>query len=60
MSEVQELQDEEREALISIYEGDAAFKQINPTTYSYKVIFSIVHNLAYPESVLHFCVDVTD
>jgi len=38
MSEVQELQDEEREALISIYEGDAAFKQINPTTYSYKVI----------------------
>lgn len=39
MSEVQELQDEEREALISIYEGDAAFKQINPTTYSYKVNF---------------------
>lgn len=38
MSEVQELQDEEREALISIYEGDAAFKQINATTYSYKVI----------------------
>lgn len=37
MSEVQELQDEEREALISIYEGDAAFKQINATTFSYKV-----------------------
>lgn len=38
MSEVQELQDEEREALTSIYEGDAAFKEVNPTTYSYKVI----------------------
>lgn len=38
MSEVQELQDEEREALNSIYEGDTAFKQINATTYSYKVI----------------------
>lgn len=37
MSEIQEMQDEEREALISIYEGDAAFKQVNPTTYQYKV-----------------------
>lgn len=37
MSEVQEMQDDEREALISIYEGDAAFKQVNPTTYQYKV-----------------------
>ncbi|XP_037024866.1 RWD domain-containing protein 4 [Bradysia coprophila] len=36
MSEIQEMQDDEREALISIYEGDTAFKQINPTTYSYK------------------------
>lgn len=53
MSEVQELQDEEREALISIYEGDAAFKQINPTTYSYKVIVDD-HNLFYPGSILHF------
>lgn len=44
MSEVQELQDEEREALNSIYEGDAAFKQINATTYSYKVIYCN-HNL---------------
>lgn len=37
MSEVQEMQDDEREALISIYEGDTAFKQVNPTTYQYKV-----------------------
>lgn len=32
------MQDDEREALISIYEGDSAFKQVNPTTYQYKVI----------------------
>ncbi|CAD6221762.1 GSCOCG00011631001-RA-CDS [Cotesia congregata] len=31
-----ELQDEEREALLSIYEGDNAFKQLNSTTYQYK------------------------
>lgn len=37
MSEIQEMQDEEREALISIYEGDVAFKQVNPATYQYKV-----------------------
>lgn len=35
--EVKQMQDDEREALISIYEGDAAFKQINPTTFQYKV-----------------------
>jgi hypothetical protein len=32
-----EQQDDEREALISIYEGDSNFKEINPTTYQYKV-----------------------
>lgn len=37
MSEIKEMQDDEREALDSIYEGDVAFKQINPTTFSYKV-----------------------
>lgn len=37
MSEIKELQDEEREALISIYEGDPAFKQINPLSFQYKV-----------------------
>lgn len=35
--EVKQMQDDEREALISIYEGDAAFKQTNPTTFQYKV-----------------------
>lgn len=34
---IEELQNDEREALVSIYDGDAAFKQINPTTYQYKV-----------------------
>lgn len=37
MSEIKEMQDDEREALISIYEGDTAFKQINPLTFHYKV-----------------------
>lgn len=50
MSEIQELQDEEREALNSIYEGDKAFKQVNATTYSYKVIFND-HNLIYDDCV---------
>lgn len=36
-SELKEQQDEEREALVSIYDGDNAFKQINPTTFQYKV-----------------------
>uniref|UniRef100_A0A1L8DBS3 Putative rwd domain-containing protein 4 n=2 Tax=Nyssomyia neivai TaxID=330878 RepID=A0A1L8DBS3_9DIPT len=31
-----EMQEEEIEALLSIYETDAAFKQVNPTTYQYK------------------------
>lgn len=31
------LQDEEREALLSIYDGDEAFKQVSPTVYQYKV-----------------------
>lgn len=31
------MQDDEREALVSIYEGDEAFKQINATTFQYKV-----------------------
>ncbi|XP_053697515.1 RWD domain-containing protein 4 [Sabethes cyaneus] len=36
MAELKELQIEEREALISIYEGDNCFKQINAETYQYK------------------------
>lgn len=35
--EIKQMQDDEREALISIYEGDEAFKQANATTYQYKV-----------------------
>ncbi|XP_043282681.1 RWD domain-containing protein 4 [Venturia canescens] len=31
-----ELQEEEREVLASIYDGDAAFKEVSPTTYQYK------------------------
>jgi hypothetical protein len=37
MSENLELQAEELEALASIYDGDTNFKQVNPTTYQYKV-----------------------
>lgn len=37
MSEILEQQTEEREALQSIYEGDEAFKEINETTFQYKV-----------------------
>ncbi|KFB37093.1 AGAP010019-PA-like protein [Anopheles sinensis] len=36
MSEAKELQNDEREALVSIYEGDSAFKQVNSETYQYK------------------------
>lgn len=40
MSETKEMQTEEREALVSIYEGDGCFKQINAETYQYKVLSS--------------------
>lgn len=39
------LQEEEREALLSIYDGDESFKQVSPTVYQYKVsqeVFFIV------------------
>lgn len=36
-SELKEQQEEEREALSSIYDGDTAFKEISPTTFQYKV-----------------------
>lgn len=38
---VLEFQDDEREALLSIYEGDPAFKQLSPTIFQYKVKFNI-------------------
>jgi len=34
------LQEEESEALLSIYDGDEAFKQVSPKVYQYKVVFS--------------------
>lgn len=37
MSEPLEQQAEELEALTSIYEGDLYFKQLNSTTFQYKV-----------------------
>lgn len=38
MSENLEQQTEELEALVSIYEGDTYFNQLNSTTFQYKVI----------------------
>jgi hypothetical protein len=41
MTEIEQQQEEEREVLLSIYDGDPAFKQLSPTTFQYKVtIFS--------------------
>jgi len=41
MAEIQQQQEEEREVLLSIYDGDPAFKHLSPTTFQYKVtIFS--------------------
>lgn len=42
MSDALEQQAEELEALESIYEGDTFFKQLNPTTVSYKVRIDIL------------------
>ncbi|KAL5279479.1 RWDD4 family protein [Megaselia abdita] len=36
MSENEEMQNDEREALQSIYEGDELFKELNPKVYQYK------------------------
>jgi RWD domain. len=38
MTEIQQQQEEEREVLLSIYDGDPAFKHHSPTTFQYKVI----------------------
>jgi hypothetical protein len=37
MSEIEQQQEEEREVLLSIYDGDAAFKHLSPTVFQYKV-----------------------
>lgn len=39
MSDCLELQAEEEEALLSIYYGDPAFKQVSQNAYQYKVSF---------------------
>lgn len=39
--ELKEQQIEEHEALSSIYDGDNAFKSINPTTFQYRVNFEM-------------------
>lgn len=36
MSEIEQQQEEEREVLLSIYDGDPAFKHLPPTTFQYK------------------------
>lgn len=38
-----ELQEEEKEVLLSIYEGDPAFKMISDNTYQYKVSTQCFH-----------------
>jgi hypothetical protein len=37
MSEIEQQQEEEREVLLSIYDGDTAFKHLPPTIFQYKV-----------------------
>ncbi|KDR18056.1 RWD domain-containing protein 4A [Zootermopsis nevadensis] len=36
MSEIKQQQEEEREVLLSIYDGDPAFKHLSPTVFQYK------------------------
>lgn len=40
MGDELELQIEEEEALLAIYDGDSAFKQISSTVFQYRVILS--------------------
>lgn len=53
-----ELQEEEREVLLSIYDGDSAFKQLTPTTFQYKVresafVFFTCNNFVM---IKYFCI----
>lgn len=41
MAEIEEQQADEREALLSIYDGDTNFKQIDANTFQYKVYFDL-------------------
>lgn len=44
MAELEEQRTDEREALLSIYEGDTNFNQIDANTFQYKVIFDVKLN----------------
>ncbi|XP_063700997.1 RWD domain-containing protein 4 [Culicoides brevitarsis] len=55
MSETKEMQTDEREALISIYEGDEQFKEVNSTTFQYRygetdTIKSFLMEISWPEN----------
>lgn len=56
MSEL-ELQEEEREALLSIYDGDELFKQIDNCSYQYKV--GVLHLKVFCSSMLFFSMEKT-
>ncbi|KAF7288047.1 RWD domain-containing protein 4 [Rhynchophorus ferrugineus] len=60
MSETEALQEEEREVLLSIYEGDGCFKEITPNTFQYKFgesdtvksfLLEIKWGVKYPEEI---------
>lgn len=55
MSETKELQTDEREALISIYEGDSQFHEVNGKTFQYKygetdTTKSFLMEISWPEN----------
>lgn len=55
MSETKELQTDEREALVSIYEGDSQFNEVNLTTFQYiygetDTIKSFLMEISWPEN----------
>ncbi|XP_065156017.1 RWD domain-containing protein 4 [Atheta coriaria] len=61
-----ELQEEEREVLNSIYDGDDCYKQIDPTTHQYKYginddpksfVLELKWNDTYPETKPEICMD---
>lgn len=49
-----ELQDEEREVLSSIYDGDECFKQIDSSTYQYKVTIFIYIKISANNFLLQY------
>lgn len=53
MGDELELQIEEEEALLAIYDGDPAFKQISSTVFQYRVILSFRYEAFSIASVCH-------